>query len=527
MPTDFHYDPLTGPISGPDFIKQTESAFNELGANTDEAKADAAEAKEIGQAANVAANQAILDAAQAQSDADLAKSLAGNAQAAGDSGIEKADAAQAKANQAYDLAAQADSKAGEAQEAADSGIEKADAAKEKADAGYALASTAGSVADQAKTAVKIALGTFEAFTEAFDANDYFKQAYKYLVSDYSNMPSALNGEAFIEISVSSDNALATQSCWDQYAQHIFTRCASINWSAPADPVVEWTPWNSVAVPEMVKSVAVETDPDGQPSGTYLVITMETETGDVPVYINMTALVGQVYTAGNNAIAISGDYQISLKLSAASGGLSILNDGLAADLSGKQDKIAAGTSAGHVLLDTTTAGTVGKSDGVLTLTKNLTVGASSTYTGAVSIRSAGSSPTIITGPNNGTATLQAGTAQTTGNLVTSGNMAATAATASDSKYLSEKAVVTALNSISTAISRGSYTTSASMTASFTLTTGSYKVGSNNLILFYNNCLCSPGAAKQYTEIGTAGAASTTVSVLFDVPAGGVFDWIIIG
>lgn len=44
----------------------------------------------------------------------------------------------------------------------------------------------------------------------------------------------------------------------------------------------------------------------------------------------------------------------------------------------------------------------------TLNSNLTVGATSTYTGAVTVRSDGSSPTTIIGPNNGTTKLLAGT-----------------------------------------------------------------------------------------------------------------------
>jgi hypothetical protein len=69
----------------------------------------------------------------------------------------------------------------------------------------------------------------------------------------------------------------------------------------------------VAVPETVNNVEVEVDPDGQPEGTYLVITFDTESGDQKAYINVSQIIGSPYEPGNGAIDISSDYKISLQL----------------------------------------------------------------------------------------------------------------------------------------------------------------------------------------------------------------------
>ena len=238
---------------------------------------------------------------------------------------------------------------------------------------------------------------------------------------------------------------------------------------------------SLPVDEYLESAEVATNPAGQPNGTYLKMVFITQTGEETVYIDLSAL-GASYSSGNNAIEITSDRKIKLKLSTSAGGLSIESDGLkftpqlastttalefgqtgspgtspnsaredhthtmenAPDISGKQDKIAAGATAGHPLLDTTTAGTITKSPGTLTLTKNLSVGAATTYTGPVTIRSAGSSATVITGPNGGTAVLQSGEAEVTSNKVNS--LAGSSAEASETNYPCEKAVVEGLENL---------------------------------------------------------------------------------
>jgi hypothetical protein len=44
---------------------------------------------------------------------------------------------------------------------------------------------------------------------------------------------------------------------------------------------------------------------------------------------------------------------------------------------------------------------------------------------------------------------------------------------------------------------------------------YKVGGNNLFLFYNGVLCIEGDKFQYTEIGKEGAVSTTIKLNFEM------------
>jgi hypothetical protein len=177
-----------------------------------------------------------------------------------------------------------------------------------------------------------------------------------------NFPLELTPPFWFEVFISEDGARATQTAWDDTAGHIFTRVGAVNASDPENPVVTWTPWNSVAVPQTVKNVEVEEDPEGQPEGTYLVITFDTESGDLPVYINLAQLL-PVYTEGNSAVEISADYKVSLKL-AENSGLEI-NEGLKLSLvqaTGQSETNAMSQKAVTDALDTIelTPGADGKS-----------------------------------------------------------------------------------------------------------------------------------------------------------------------
>jgi hypothetical protein len=470
-------------------------------------------------------------------------------------------AAQERADSAYVLASQADTKGGSALSAASGAQETADEAEAKADAAQSTANQGLEIAQGASATAIRALEYYVTTDEAIDADEEYSEPKKTYITNtnYLNFPDALSGEIFFTVGLSDTLEVAYQACWSEGAQHIFSRTGAINDSDEENPIVTWTPWNSVAVPEVVKSVQTVVNPANQPAGTYLVITMETEGGDVPVYVNLSQIVGEVYSAGNNGITISADHQIGLKLSQTPGALTIAADGLAAKMAtattsltfgatgtpgtsdksaredhthttpgidGKQDKIPAGSLAGHALLDTTAAGSVAKSPGVLTLTKNLTVGAASTYTGAVTVRSAGSSPTTITGPNNGTATLQAGTAEITSNKTDSPNM--DPASASSSKFPSEKGLATAFAaaSASIAVKRGKLVLSAELASGSNIALGeSYVVGSKGLLLFFDNVLLEPGPTEQYVEVGTAGASSQTVQINFTLPAGSLITYVI--
>ncbi len=107
---------------------------------------------------------------------------------------------------------------------------------------------------------------------------------------------------------------------------IYTRTATINNSDPENPVVTWSPWQSVATPNNLESVDVQVDPPGQPSGTYLVFVYSTTSGTDTLYVNLSQLM-PVYTSGNGAIDISTDYRVSLRIDPSSMGASVSDSGL--------------------------------------------------------------------------------------------------------------------------------------------------------------------------------------------------------
>jgi hypothetical protein len=319
MPTDFHYVPLTPePLSGPEFIDQTERAINELGANIDDAQNVANQAITTANNAVTTANDALLEAQNAGADADAAQSTANTALSTANTALADAATAISTANNAFDTAAIADSNAGDALDTANTALATAETAS-------SVAATAGQNAEQSLMTASAALdyaeraiGIFAVTAEAVDANEEYDGAEKLYLTNGSadtpnaNLPSDLSAPIYFEVFITDDGASVTQTAWDTTAQKVFTRCGSVNDSDPDNPVVTWTPWNSVAVPETVKNVTVEANPSGQPAGTYLVITFDTETGDETVYINLSQVIG-AYTAGNGAIDVSADNQISLKL----------------------------------------------------------------------------------------------------------------------------------------------------------------------------------------------------------------------
>ena len=71
MPIDFHYVPLAPePLSGPEFITQTERAFNELGVEIDNANNTANTALSTADSALATANAALQTAQEADAEAD-------------------------------------------------------------------------------------------------------------------------------------------------------------------------------------------------------------------------------------------------------------------------------------------------------------------------------------------------------------------------------------------------------------------------------------------------------------------------
>ena len=55
---------------------------------------------------------------------------------------------------------------------------------------------------------------------------------------------------------------------------------------------------------------------------------------------------------------------------------------------------------------------------------------------------------------------------------------------------------------------------------------YKVGSNQLLFFFDGVLCIPGEDNQYDEIGEKGSISTKIKLYFDIKPGDEINFIVI-
>ena len=80
--------------------------------------------------------------------------------------------------------------------------------------------------------------------------------------------------------------------------------------------------------------------------------------------------------------------------------------------------------------------------------------------------------------------------------------------------------------SVAVKRGRLILEAELASGSELDLGeSYVVGSNRLMLFFDNVLLEPGETEQYVEVGTAGDTSQTVQTNFTMPADGLVTYVI--
>jgi hypothetical protein len=143
-----------------------------------------------------------------------------------------------------------------------------------------------------------------------------------------NFPAGLTPPYWFMVYITDDGRAVTQTCWNDTSSLVYTRTGEINDSDSENLVATWGPWNAAATPTVIKSVTVEENPDGRPSGTYLVIVSDTESGDVTSYVNLSQILGAGYASGNGAIDISADNKISLRLDPdASHGLVVAPAGL--------------------------------------------------------------------------------------------------------------------------------------------------------------------------------------------------------
>jgi hypothetical protein len=273
------------------------------------------------------------DVAAALSAAALAEGL--SRQALSDSGDAKADASQAlgQSDAALAASASAGQTAAEAKTTAESAAETATEAL--FDDLYIITAVGSEIVDET--------GTVTA-TAQFDANSYYDRKYNfYLVvpSDPSlpqtplNLPAELTLPIYFLAEVNSDQTSVSQTAWDHTGNYVYTRIGTTDYSNPDDPVTTWNPWNTIAIPNALKSIDVEIDPVGQPAGTYLIMTWDTENGDVTTYINLTEIIGAGYTSGNGGITITPDNEILLKLDTSEPQLKVTVNGLkfAASLDG--------------------------------------------------------------------------------------------------------------------------------------------------------------------------------------------------
>jgi hypothetical protein len=260
MTIDFKYDPLTGAIAGPDFIDQTERAFNELGTEIETVNQTAQEAKDIGNAALISATEANLLAGDAITKAENAQGSADGAQASSNNAQISADNAQATANSAYDLAALAETKAETAQDTADSGLTLATQADTKADTAQTSANDAQVIANSAYSLADIANGLFRTQQDddnplTVDANTQTEVNKLYLVrSDTTNIPLAV--PCYLMVYADDSTQTVTQFCWSAVENGYWIRTGLL--SASGDSVTAtWGDWIKFATTEDLSIVNID------------------------------------------------------------------------------------------------------------------------------------------------------------------------------------------------------------------------------------------------------------------------------
>lgn len=204
--------------------------------------------------------------------------------------------------------------------------------------------------DEVKEIAEQAKGLFAVDDSIRDANESWHITEKsYLTNPGNrNFPPDLTSAIWFEVLLADNMRAVTQVCRSDSSNHIYTRTAEIDHSDPENPVAVFGTWNSIAAPQIIKSVTTQVNPEGQPEGTYLVIISEATEGEAVNYINLTEMLGAGYKSGNGAINISADYRISLQLDAAnSAGLAISADGLQSALAGTATATVAGTAGSAI------------------------------------------------------------------------------------------------------------------------------------------------------------------------------------
>lgn len=250
MAIDFRYVPVSGDLPGASFEKQTERAFNELGANIDGAIDSANEAKEIAQNAQDTANNALQTAQSAVTTAQEANETADNA-------LTVATAAQTAADNAQDTANQARQAAAVAQTTADTAQTTANAAQTTANTAQSAANDAQQSADSAMTTAQTALSTANSAAsihdeqeEAVDLDDYFTEPRKLFLTnaDSLHMPTGVALPLYVAVSITDTLKGATQFAWQEAAPELlYIRTAIVTYpDDPEEPYsAAWSEWTAI------------------------------------------------------------------------------------------------------------------------------------------------------------------------------------------------------------------------------------------------------------------------------------------
>lgn len=153
---------------------------------------------------------------------------------------------------------------------------------------------------------------------------------EWFLEDSTGTPADASENVFISVRQNSIKTSVFQTITSEDGSVIYSRIGETNFSDPENPITDWKAWHSVAVPEIVKSVVVEVDPDDMPEGTYLKITFDTSEGDRETYV-LIPDAAIPYVAGNHGIGVSASNEISLRLdSENSSALTIETGGLKLD-----------------------------------------------------------------------------------------------------------------------------------------------------------------------------------------------------
>lgn len=258
MAHDFHYVPLPPePISGPEVLKQTEEAINELGTHID---TEVSGIRDIANQALTTSQQAITTANAASQTANSAVSIANEASAKADSFQEQIDQAVSTANSAVSTATAADDKAqaaldlsGQANANSQAAQDAVQGVVETADNALTTSQEAKDIAENAYS-LALAESSFAVDADAgHDANLYFDDPVRlYLTgANFTNFPVGVEAPFYFDVTYTQPLVSATQRVWTQDGLQEWRRVASVTEGSEEEPsTATWGQWVPIGgIPE--------------------------------------------------------------------------------------------------------------------------------------------------------------------------------------------------------------------------------------------------------------------------------------